>query len=131
MFNLKSKPQTRTDSALISSHAMFGWVTPRLQSVRPSYEGGSLLNQETSNAFQPFHYWNPCLTKQYSSNPTAILNFYRYLQKRSAIPYKGIRAVFITTINISSKYLTILEDEVHLILVLKYRVSATPTHHGG
>ena len=34
----------------LESHAMYGRVTPRLQSVRPSYEGGDLLNRETSNA---------------------------------------------------------------------------------
>ena len=97
MFNLNSKPETKAGSASTSSHAMFGWVTPRLQNVRPSCEDGSLLNQEASNAFQPFHCWNPCLIKQYL-NPTAVLTFSSYLPVLTelclSLTIQGIRAVF-------------------------------------
>ena len=82
---------------LVSSHAMYGWLTPRMQDVRPYhiFKGSSLLNQEASNAFLPFHYWNPCLKEH--CYPTAILNFYRYLSciSRKCHTINGIRAVFI------------------------------------
>ena len=94
MFNLKSKLELKANLASTSSHAMSGRVTPRLQSVRPSFGGGDLLNQGASNAFPLFHCWNPCLTEQY--NPTAILNFYRFLLKEKCHSCcAGIRAVFI------------------------------------
>jgi len=103
MFNLNSK------LASISSHATSGWLTPRLQSVRPSFskESGSLPDQEASNAFPPFHCWKTGLIRQYPSDyPTAILNFYRYLRK-SAIP-QWVSGQFSLSIIMFQKYLTLL-----------------------
>ncbi len=126
MFNLKSKLELKANLASTSSHAMSGRVTPRLQSVRPSFGGGDLLNQGASNAFPPFHCWNPCLTEQ-SHNPTAILNFYRFLLKEKCHSCcAGIRAVFITGTNMLSQYLNLWEGGVRFLPVLKYGVSATP-----
>ena len=92
MLNLNSKPELKEGLASISSHVTFGRLTPHLQSVRPSIEGGDLLSQGASNAFQPSCCQEPYPIEQ--CYPTAILNFYRYLLTRSATP-KGIRTVFI------------------------------------
>ena len=93
MLNLNPKPELKEGLASISSHVTFGRLTPHLQSVRPSIEGGDLLSQGASNAFQPSCCQEPYPIEQYY--PTAILNFYRYLLTRSATPIKGIRTVFI------------------------------------
>jgi hypothetical protein len=128
MFNLNSKPQS---SASTSPHAMSGWVTPCLQGNRQSFECISLLNLGASNAFLPTHYWNPCLIERYVSNLTALLNFYRYLQKSTwsaipAIPNNGIRAVFISSANMLLRYLMILGGGVRFLLGINSEVSATP-----
>src|SRR5512139_3265280 len=124
MFNLKSKLEQKANLASTSSHAMSGRVTPRLQSVRPSF-GGDQLNQGASNAFPPFHCWNPCLTEQ-SHNQNVILNFYRFLLKEKCHSCcAGIRAVFITRTNMLLQYLNLWESGVRFLPVLKYGVSAT------
>ena len=99
---------------LESSHAMYGRVTPRLQSVRPSCEDGDLLNQEASNAFPLLCYQRPCLREHYY--PTAILNFYRFLScisRKCHTIIHGIRAVFITRIYTIANYLTLSVGGVH------------------
>lgn len=104
MLNLMSKPELKAGLASTSSHVTSGRLTPHLQSVRPSFEDGDLLNQEASNAsvFPLFHYWKPCLIEQYygcfKPNPTADLNFYRYLSlilRKCQSLIQDIRAVFI------------------------------------
>lgn len=131
MFNLT---KTKQDSAAISSHAMYGRVTPHLQSVRPSREGGDLLNQEASNAFQPFHYWKPCLIERFSSrSDTAFLNFYRYLSciTRKCHTRKGIRALsVIDETTAAYLYLTFIMRRGTLPLRIEIRSICYPCAHG-
>ncbi|GEM_PF-7130094 len=125
MFSLNSK------LASTSSHVTYGWLTSHLQGVRPSYEGSSLPDQEASNAFPPFHCWNPCSIRQCPSYPTAIPNFYRYLLK--GVPHrKAVSGQFSLCITIFRKYLmlskllSLLGVGVRFLSHLKVRVSATP-----
>ena len=80
------------NSKLETSYAMCGRVTPRLQSVRPSCEGGDLLSREASNAISAVPFLETLPDRALSD--TAILNFYRFLSiLRKCHSHKGIRAV--------------------------------------
>ena len=81
---------------LESSHAMYGRVTPHLQSIRPSYEGGDLLNQEASNAISAVPLLETLPDRAFSRSDTAHLNFYCFLscmRKCHSLIAQGIRAV--------------------------------------
>lgn len=132
MFN--QTPNQQIGSALTSSHAMSGWVTPHLQSVRPSCEGDSLLNQEASNAFPLFHYWKPCPIERCYS--TATLNFSSYLPVLPglclSLTIQGIRAVSLIVKNYRSIFIFNLYHEAGYASSPDYKsgVSATPAPHG-
>lgn len=131
MFNFKSKLGITEGLASISSHAAFGWLTLTLQRVEQSYDCGSLLNQEASNAFPLFHYWKPCPIEHYYQ--TAILNFYRYLLKEKCHTITGIRAVFINIQYASKLYnnydFTEKRSGVHFLHSTSRVVSVTPAPH--
>jgi len=72
MFNLKSKLELKAKSGFdIITRYVWSGYTGACKALDLLSEVGDLLNQGASNAFPPFHCWNPCLTEQ-SHNPTAI-----------------------------------------------------------